>query len=113
MVDRGLAGVRNNSFEFAGVPPGTYVIEPDIAANHLVGRCVVTVSQENVGDLVCPLGPGQEVMATIGIAEGHETGQQPSVDGRNKPPSQPSLTFLAAHRLPTLPPPPTTPNRRL
>src|SRR5260370_35790457 len=95
MVDRGLAGVRNNSFEFAGVPPGTYVIEPDIAANHLVGRCVVTVSQENVGDLVCPLGPGQEVIATIGIPQGHETRQHQSVDGQEKPPAQPWLSFLA------------------
>jgi len=103
MLYRRLAVVRNNSFEFAAVPPGTYVIEPDIAANHLVGRCVVTVSQENVGDLVCPLGPGQEVMATIGIAEGHETGQQPSVDGRKKPPSQPSLSFLAVDGFPTIP----------
>lgn len=109
LFGRNMAGVRGKDgyFEFNGVLPGLYVIQPNsrVVMNTnpatgettqsapLVGRTIVNVGDDNVENVVVQLGAGAEITGTI-KTEGVDP--QPAQQQPGNPPARPSIILTAA-----------------
>lgn len=113
MFGRNMQSIRgkDGSFEFNNVAPGTYIVQPNgggsvttstdpvtgetIRSARLVGRAVVSVSDDNVENVVVALGAGVEVTGTVKI-EGGETQPPAAATPGAKPPALPTVVLNAA-----------------
>jgi uncharacterized surface anchored protein len=113
MFGRNMQSIRgkDGSFEFNNVSPGTYIVQPNggasvttstdpvtgetIRSARLVGRAVVSVSDDNVENVVVALGAGVDVTGTLKI-EGGETQQPAAATPGAKPPALPTIIVTPA-----------------
>jgi protocatechuate 3,4-dioxygenase beta subunit len=98
---RHIALARDGNFEFLNVLPGVYVIGPalnvmfggvdqnDGAPKKLFGRYVVTVSNENISDIVVSFGSGSSLTGIIHAETNAAPPTQESTAGTSPQPSTP------------------------
>ncbi len=98
VANRSFATVTNGSFEFSGVPPGTYEIRTDIhTISPLFGRSTVAVRDEDVEGIRLTLAPRAKLTLKVAVAKS----DRPSAGTVDL--SGVSLSLMAAEGFPSVP----------
>jgi len=98
VANRSFATVTNGTFEFSGIPPGTYEIQTDIhTISPLFGRGTVAVREEDVEGIRLTLAPRAQLTLKVAVAKS----ERPSTETVDV--SAISLTLMAAEGFPFVP----------